>query len=219
MSFCDGCFKAGETQGRPVLRRHPSGELRAKDKVVLFLPDVHRLSLLLADDYARNVFKTILETIVPDLFNGDPVPVAALEPGVRLFSVVDDTCRYCAIRRPKWLQNHQADVINWLNSDPARYTGAFDPAFDRLIKVAVTYRDKVNAPLLINGCTHDPVFPPQDQEKADQILADYAPGYKREYWEGASHGFALKGDLSDPIMLAAAEGAFKSTMEWLFKHL
>jgi dienelactone hydrolase len=84
---------------------------------------------------------------------------------------------------------------------------------------AQTYCDKANAPLLINGCTHDPVFPPEDQEKADQILADYAPGYKREYWEGASHGFALKGDLSDPIVLAAAEGAFKSTMEWLFKHL
>jgi anti-sigma factor RsiW len=63
------------------------------------------------------------------------------------------------------------------------------------------------------------VFPPADQEKADQILADYAPGYKREYWEGAAHGFALKGDLSDPIVVAAKEGAFKSTMEWLFKYL
>jgi len=212
-----------------------------KDKAVLFLTDACGLELvnnkLLADDYARNGCKTI----VPDLFNGDPVPVEALNPGAPPFDW------------PNWLPHHGAaqtrplvdGVIIALKADGvseiaasgycfgARYT--FDLAFDRVIKVAVvahpsllkrpedleTYRDKATAPLLINGCTFDPVFPPEDQEKADAILGggNFAPGYKREYWDGCSHGFAVKGDLADEKVKAAKEGAFKATMEWLFKYL
>ncbi|KAF8205284.1 Alpha/Beta hydrolase protein [Mycena galopus ATCC 62051] len=249
MSFCDNCFKGVTHDGTPEGQMTELGGVPCyvatpetsypKDKIVLFLTDAHGMLLvnnkLLADDYARNGFKTI----VPDLFNGDAVPVASLHLDAPPFDW------------PSWLLNHGSAqtrplldaVIAALKAEGvteiacsgycfgARYT--FDLAFERLIKVAVvahpsllkrpqdieTYRDKATAPLLINGCTHDPVFPPEDQEKADEILADFAPGYKRAYWEGASHGFALKGDLSDPEVWAARTGAFKVTVEWLVKYL
>lgn len=74
---------------------------------------------------------------------------------------------------------------------------------------------------MLNTCTYDKAFPLDAQAKADEILGDgkFAPGYKREFWEGCTHGFAIKGDLSDPKVKAGKEGAFKATVEWLQKYL
>ena len=59
------------------------------------------------------------------------------------------------------------------------------------------------------------------QEKADEVLGGgkFAPGYKREYFEGCAHGFTIRGDLSDPKVVAGREGAFKASVEWLIKYL
>ena len=56
---------------------------------------------------------------------------------------------------------------------------------------------KSKAPLLINSCEVDSQFPPAAAEKADEILGDgkFIPGYKRTYWDGCTHGFAVRGDL------------------------
>ena len=46
------------------------------------------------------------------------------------------------------------------------------------------------------------MFPLEAQAKADELLGDgkFAPGYKRPYWEGCTHGFAVRGDMvSAPV--------------------
>ncbi len=88
---------------------------------------------------------------------------------------------------------------------------------DRVKKYLATSK----APLLINSCTIDQQFPLESQAKADEILGDgkFKPGYKREYFEGCTHGFAVRGDLSDPKVKAGKEGAFKATAEWFLAHL
>jgi hypothetical protein len=77
------------------------------------------------------------------------------------------------------------------------------------------------APLLINSCTYDSQFPLDSQAKADEIFGDgkFKPGYKREYFEGCTHGFTVRGDLSQPEVKAGKEGAFKASVEWLLEHL
>jgi dienelactone hydrolase len=75
------------------------------------------------------------------------------------------------------------------------------------------------APLLINSCTVDQQFPLEAQAKADEVFANFGPGYKREFFEGCTHGFAVRGDLSDPKVKAGKEGAFKATVEWFLKHV
>ncbi|KAG6916187.1 hypothetical protein DXG01_008069 [Tephrocybe rancida] len=111
----------------------------------------------------------------------------------------------------------------------------FDLAFDGLVQAVATshpsllqvpadlekYLEKSKAPLLINSCTVDTQFPIESQAKADEILGNgkFAPGYKREYFDGCTHGFAVRGDLSDPKVKAGKEGAFKSTVEWFIKYL
>ena len=58
-----------------------------------------------------------------------------------------------------------------------------------------TYIAKSKAPLLINSCEEDGAFPKPFAEAADQKFANFAPGYRRTYYEGASHGFAVRGDV------------------------
>jgi dienelactone hydrolase len=57
------------------------------------------------------------------------------------------------------------------------------------------YVEKSKAPLLLNSCEIDPLFPKELAETTDQKFAKFEPGYKRTYWEGVHHGFATRGDL------------------------
>ena len=56
--------------------------------------------------------------------------------------------------------------------------------------------------MLINSCTIDQQFPIEAQKKADEILGNgqYKAGYKRTYWDGCTHGFAVRGDLVSPLL-------------------
>jgi hypothetical protein len=74
--------------------------------------------------------------------------------------------------------------------------------------------------LLINGCTEDSQFTLEAQAKADEILGGgkFVPGYKRECFDGCSHGFAVRGDMSIPKVKAGKEGAFKASLEFLQKY-
>ena len=83
------------------------------------------------------------------------------------------------------------------------------------------YVSTSKAPLLVNSCTIDHLFPLEACDKADEILGGgkFAPGYKREHFEGCSHGFAVRGDLSDPKVKAGKEGSFKASVEWIKKYI
>ncbi|KAI0832002.1 alpha/beta-hydrolase [Trametes gibbosa] len=211
-----------------------------KDKVVLFLTDVFGLKLenarLLADDYARNGFKVVM----PDLFAGDPIPADALSPGGSF-----DFPTWLGRHGAEGVVGIIRGVLAALKADGVAKVGAIGfcfgarPAFNlafenELDVVAVShpsllqipadlekYAAQSRAPLLINSCEVDPQFPKDAQAKADEILGGgkFAPGYVRTYWDGCTHGFAVRGDMSDPKVKAGREGAFKATVEFLIKHL
>ncbi|KAJ7634474.1 Alpha/Beta hydrolase protein [Roridomyces roridus] len=251
MSFCDDCFKGVTHEGTPAGKVEHIGGIECyvakpaqdhpKDKVVLFLTDVFGIvlenNLLLADDFARNG----LRTIVPDLFNGDPVPKGGFDGSVP------------PVSREVWHGKHGAaqirpildSVIATLKAEGvtrfaatgycfgARYV--VDLALDNAIQVsALSHPSRLvvpddlekyfavsTAPLLLNTCTIDPVFPHEAQAKADEIFGEgkFEPGYRREYFDGCKHGFAVRGDMSDPIVKAGKEGAFKASVEWFLKYL
>ncbi|TCD71801.1 hypothetical protein EIP91_003144 [Steccherinum ochraceum] len=216
----------------------PSGDY-PKDKVVLFLTDVFGLALnnnlLLADDFARNGYKTI----APDLFNGDPltdegrrdpnfnqeawraahgedtwIPVvdgvvkALKESGVTRIG----TSGYCFGAPPAFRLAFAGESHVTVLAHPSRLQAPGD--FEK-------YRDIAKAPLLINSCEVDKPFPLEAQAIADEVLGDgkFAPGYQRTYWAGCSHGFAVRGDLSDPKVKAAKEGAFEASVKFYQKYL
>ncbi|KAJ7086300.1 Alpha/Beta hydrolase protein [Mycena crocata] len=253
MSFCDDCFKGVKHDGTPEGKIETIGGIKCyvatptvdypKDKVVLFLTDAFGLSLpnnqLLADDFARNGFKTIM----PDILRGDDVPQ----------DVFDQNRTGPPWDREKWFANHGKErtrpvidaVVAALKTEGITGFGAtgycfggrytFDLAFDGIIQAAAVshpgllvipadlekYAEVAKAPLLINSCTVDMMFPPEAQAQADAILGGgkFAPGYRREYFDGCQHGFAVRGDMNDPKVKAGKEGAFKACVEWFVKHL
>ena len=115
----------------------------------------------------------------------------------------------------------------------ARY--AFDLAFEHVVKVVavahpsllevpddlVKFKD-TGIPLHINSCEIDPQYPVEKQKIGDEVLGNgtnKGPNYERTHWPGCTHGFAVRGDISDPRIKEGREGAFKATIEWLIKHL
>ncbi|KAF8074667.1 dienelactone hydrolase endo-1,3,1,4-beta-D-glucanase [Lyophyllum atratum] len=210
------------------------------DKVILFLADAFGVefpnSQLLVDDFARNGFKTVM----PDYLNGDRVPIDALEPGVNF-----DFAAWINSHGPAQTRPVLDKVVEALKEEGVVAFGAtgycfggryvFDLAFENIIKVAATshpsllqipadlekYASALKAPLLINSCIVDAQFPLDAQSKADEILGNgkFAPGYRREYFEGCTHGFAVRGDLGDPKVKAGKEGAFGATVEWFLEYL
>jgi len=208
-----------------------------KDKAVLYLPDVFGLELLnnrlLADDFARNGFKVY----APELFEGDPVSQDAFNPGSNF-----DLMKWLPKHTPEHTGKRVRKVIDGLKEQGIIIYGAtgycygtrlsFDLAFDNVIQAAAiahpsflqpqdydTYIQKSKAPLLINTCEFDELFPPSLAKTADEKFASFAPGYRRVHFEGVHHGFATRGDLNDPTVKAAKEGAFKASVEWLIKYL
>jgi len=216
----------------------PEGDY-AKEKAILFLPDAFGLQLknnqLLVDDFARNGFATYL----PDFFNGDPITdEMRAVPGY-------SSASWFSRHGPEVTRPPLDAVMKGLKERGITEFGAvgycfgarycFDIAFENLIKVCAVahpsrlevpadlekYASTCTAPLLINSCETDPVFPITAQSKADEIFGDgkFKPGYRRTYWDGCVHGYAVRGDMSDPKVKAGKEGTFKASVEWFQKYL
>jgi len=212
-----------------------------KDKALFFLSDALGIDFinnkLLVDDFALNGFKVI----APYIFEGDPVPLSALDdpksstfdfkPWVEKHSpaitqalvekVITElkaqgvtkfaTIGYCYGARLCFNFAFAGETTATVINHPSLLENPSD-----LEKYA-----KTNVPLLINSCDVDPVFPAEFQAKADEILGGgkFVPGYERVHWKGCTHGFAVKGDLSDPNVKAGKEGAFKAAVEFFIAHL
>ncbi|KAL0568034.1 hypothetical protein V5O48_013955 [Marasmius crinis-equi] len=211
--------------------------------VVLFLPDVFGIQLpnnqLLISDFATNGFKTI----GVDYFDGDPIPVEVMSPNYS--GPPFDRATWFAKHGPPVAAEAVKNVIKALKAAGVEAFGAtgycygarfvFNLAFENSIKASAVshpsllkvpddlekYLSSSKAPLLINSCTVDSQFPLESQAKANEILGDgkFGPGYKQEYFEGCEHGFAVRGDISNPKVKAGKEGAFKASVGWFKKYL
>ncbi|KAJ7034930.1 alpha/beta-hydrolase [Mycena alexandri] len=71
-------------------------------------------------------------------------------------------------------------------------------------------------PIEINNAELDTGFTPAFALQTDAVLGDgqYAPGYSRRQFDGVAHGFA-----SDPVQVAAKQGAFDTSLSWIKAHL
>ncbi|KZV76849.1 alpha/beta-hydrolase [Peniophora sp. CONT] len=248
MSFCEHCVQSVRHEGTPEGKYEEFNGIKTyvatptkdfpKDKAVIYICDIFGLelpnNLLLADDYARNGF----QTYAPDLFEGEPAPADHKNPDGSEWNIMEWFPRHAASHTVKRVQA----VIDALKEKGVKEFAAvgycygarlvFDLAFAGQLKVAAgshpsllelsdfdRYAKEVNIPLLLNSCETDPQFPKEKQEHADKVFADFKAGWSRPYFPGATHGFAVRGDLSDPRVKAAKEGAFKNTVEWFIKYL
>lgn len=141
--------------------------------------------------------------------------------------------------------NHCSVVCSY----PSEARSCVDLALENMVKsISLTHLSLMQVPadfdvliaqskasLHINSCEVDQQFPAEVQAKADEYFGNgkYAPGYKRDYWPGCTHGFAVYYVCcqrlyillepmclqSDPKVKAGKEGAFKETVERFIKTL
>ncbi|TFY64644.1 hypothetical protein EVJ58_g2495 [Rhodofomes roseus] len=221
----------------------PLGE-GSQEKAILFLTDAygHKFvnNQLLADDFARNGY----HVIVPDLFQNDAVP-SFVPPDASISKEEFDVAAWVERHPPEIVQGIVAQVVTALRERGVKKFAALGYCFGARIAIDLAsaeatsvcvvshpsfwkvpddmerYLVESKAPLLINSCEVDAMFPKEAQEKVDAILGGgrFKPGYERTYWQGCMHGFAVRGDMSNPSVRAGKEGAFKASVEFLRKHL
>ncbi|KAJ4464480.1 dienelactone hydrolase family-domain-containing protein [Lentinula lateritia] len=232
MSFCEDCIKGVKHEGTPEGKWEtingvecyvgtPSGEYQ-KDKVLLYLSDIFGPQLpnaqLLVDGFAKNGFKTV----APDFFEKDGVP----------FDLFDSEEKRQAFDLQIWFSRHGPHIarplldkviaalkgqgVTMFAATGYCYGGrlVFDLAFENITSASIA-----NHPSHLKS-PDDLEFPLPAQSQADVIFGEgkFTPGYKREYFDGCTHGFAVRGDLSIPQVKAGKEGAFKAAVEWLHKY-
>jgi dienelactone hydrolase len=72
-------------------------------------------------------------------------------------------------------------------------------------------------PMLFNTCEVDQMYPAEAQAKGDEILGNGSKegkAYKRNYYDGCTHGFAVRGDIKDEKVKFGKEDSFKQSVEW-----
>ncbi|OAV88285.1 hypothetical protein PTTG_06415 [Puccinia triticina 1-1 BBBD Race 1] len=208
-------------------------------KAILIFPDIYGVHLkntqLLADRLAADLN---LPTYLIDTFSGGCAP----EPGTRDGFVLADWLKdhgpekvlpiiecvmqhltqrgiikfaavgYCFGGKYVFMASQK----NWIHVGATSHPSLLQNP-DDINKLLETSQ----VPLLINSCETDQQFPAEFQKKTDEILGDgkYKPGYKRNYYAGATHGFGCRADLSNPAEKEAFDKSFVETVNWFKTHI
>ncbi|KAF6809851.1 dienelactone hydrolase [Colletotrichum sojae] len=96
------------------------------------------------------------------------------------------------------------------NGDPVVSAGAF--AHPTVLKEE--HFMGVKKPLLLSCAENDKAFPTESRRKAVDILQKEQKIYNLQLFSGVSHGFAVKGDPSDPYQRWCKEQCLRGMIDW-----
>ncbi|SCU90704.1 LAMI_0E03268g1_1 [Lachancea mirantina] len=200
------------------------------DKILVILTDVfgNRFNnvLLLADAFGEAGYKVF----IPDILDNDPIDLGKSQDfeAWKAKHNADFTRKIAepfvkAVKselKPKFL-----GVVGYCFG--AKYavqfidetTGAADaaaiahPSFVSMDEVAAIGKK----PLLISAAEKDTIFPPENRHATEAKLQEIGAVYQVDLFSGTSHGFAARGDISDPVVKYAKEKTFYDQVFW-FDH-
>lgn len=223
------CAEGNYHEGTPIgthneifgLPTYTTGDSSSKN-IIVILTDIHGNKfnnvLLIADEIAKNGYKVL----IPDILKNDPI-----KPG-------DDLS--------KWLTNHTAEITTPIVDSflklvreelkptflggigycfGAKYavqnlssTGFLDsaaiahPSF-----VSIEEVKAIKRPIIISAAETDPVFTPELRHQSEDELAKLeGVRYQVDLFSGVAHGYAVKGDIADPIVRYAKEKTLKDQL-------
>ncbi|GCF00003.1 hypothetical protein ZYGM_003284 [Zygosaccharomyces mellis] len=85
------------------------------------------------------------------------------------------------------------------------------PSFVTIEEVGAVSKDK---PLLISAAENDGIFPQELRNSSAEKLAEIGARYQIDLFSGASHGFAVRGDLTNPSVKYAKEKTLLDQIYW-----
>lgn len=74
-------------------------------------------------------------------------------------------------------------------------------------------------PLSIAAAEYDDLFPPELRYKTENLLKTKHFPYQINLFSGVTHGFGVRGDLSDPVFRWSKEQAFLQAIAWIDQYL
>lgn len=214
----------------------PPADKAHKDVALLIATDIFGIwqnSKLIADQLAANGYLTL----IVDLFNGDP---CALEfpPGFDLFAWFANGSDG---KNPHTKETVDPIIVAALKDLKEKYgakkIGGLGYCFGAKY-IARHYKDGIDVgyfahpsfvdedelaaitgPLAISAAEIDTIFPTDKREKSDEILKASGLPYEIVLYNSVEHGFAVRGDITQPVQKEAKEKAFVQAVEWFNKHL
>lgn len=206
---------------------------RSTSNAILILSDVIGYKFtnvqLIADEFAARGYFVVL----PDLFNGDSVPLNRPEG----FQIQD------------WLKNHlpqEVDpIIDSVLADMrerygcqriggvgycfgGRYVARFLRPGTGKLDVGYTAHPTmmsaeelsgIQGPLSIAAAVNDFVFTAEKRHESEDILAQLRVPYQINLYSHVDHGFSVRCDLSVKEQKVAKEGAFSQAVQWFDSYL
>lgn len=77
----------------------------------------------------------------------------------------------------------------------------------------------IAGPLSIAAAETDTIFTTPQRHKSEIILIETKQPYEMYLFSGVSHGFAVRGDMSNKVEKYAKEQAFLQAVTWFNEHL
>lgn len=195
------------------------------DRFVVILTDIygHKLNnvMLVADQFAKCGYTTY----IPDILKGDPmVPngPTSLQDWLSVHSA--------EVTRPivdgflsKLREEHKNAFIGVVghcfgakyaiqNISAAGFADAAavaHPSFVSIEEVA-----EIKKPLIIAAAETDPIYTADSRHQTEAKLMEIKARYQSTLFSGVSHGFAVRGDMSDPVVEYSARKALSDQIEW-----
>ncbi|CCC71694.1 hypothetical protein NCAS_0I00260 [Naumovozyma castellii] len=234
------CFSGFYHEGTPKgihesiygVDTYVTGSASPKEKVIVILTDVYGNRFnnvnLIADQLADAGYKVY----IPDILFNDPVVALdgsvdfnewlAKHDAVKTRAVVDNFLKelkrefgpkfigvigYCFGAKFAVQQISSKDGL-------ANCCAIAHPSFVSIDEIKAIGNKK---PLLISAAENDTIFPADLRHTTEDTLREIGARYQLDLFSGVSHGFAARGDVSDPVVKYAKEKALRDQIFW-FDH-
>lgn len=203
---------------------------KSSKKVLVFITDIYGYKFnnnqLVADEYGQQGYYVI----IPDLFDNDPVPDVrpegfdlqrdwlphhlpnkTIEIVKKTIAQVNEELKPTNLVATGYCYGAKL-AIQLLGSKSVDAAAAFHPSFVTLEEVSA-----IQGPLYIAAAETDPIFTEELRHQTEAKLKELKKAYYITLNSGVSHGFAVRGDASDPIVKFAKEEVFRNSLAW-FKN-
>ncbi|KAL2204833.1 alpha/beta-hydrolase [Sarocladium strictum] len=239
-----GVKHEGSPTGKPVrvagrwdaYYSSPSGAEAHHDVVLIYLPDILGIwqnSQLMADQFAMNGY----HTLVIDLYNGDALPLnkpAGFDMKKWMMEGSDGKNPHT----PEAVDPIVEAAIKYLKAEHGvarigavgycfggkyvvrHYKSGIDVGFiAHPTNITEAELAEISGPLSIAAAETDPLFPAEKRHASERILAESSQPYQVTLYSGVSHGFAVRGDITNRRQVFAKKQAFSQAVVWFNEYL
>ncbi|EWZ01372.1 hypothetical protein FOYG_01016 [Fusarium oxysporum NRRL 32931] len=202
---------------------------------IVYIADIFGIwtnSKLMADQFAANGYTTI----IPDIFNGDVMPLPMPE-GLDIMSWITKGAKGDNPHTPAQIDPIIAESIKTLKEQGATKIGAVGYCFGAKYVIRnynagidVGYvahpsfveeeeLKAITGPLSIAAAQTDNIFPAEKRHRSEEILIETGKPFQINLFSHVEHGFAVRADLKDKRKKFAKEQAFFQAVQWFDEYL